>query len=80
MDTHWKFTIETAHEVALEYGYWMADARVTVDGEEVYGRGWTPFRSGMEARFVIDGKPCFMRVRWRFLRYETELWVDGKLY
>ncbi len=80
METHWNLELESAHEIILRYGYWMGDARITVDGGEVYRRGWSPLTSGMEARFVIDGKPCFLRVRWRFLRYETELWVDGKLY
>lgn len=80
MNMHWRFTSESPHEVALEYGYWMGGARVTLDGDEVFRRGWSPLTSGMEARFCVDDKPCFLRVRWRFLRYETELWVDGKLY
>ncbi len=80
MDTRWTLTLDKPHEIAMQYGYWLAAARVTVDGEEVYRRGWTPLKSGMEARFTLDGRPVLLRVRWRFLRYETELWVDGKLY
>jgi len=79
VESNWTFDLETTHQVALRYGFWSGAATVTVDGDEVFGRGWTPFRSGMEARFNIDRIPCFVRVRWRFLRYETELWMDGKL-
>ncbi len=76
---NWTFDVDKPHRVALDYGFWSGTARVALDGEEVFSRGWAPFKSGVEARFNIDELPCLLRVRWRFFRYETELWLDGKL-
>jgi len=79
MTKTWIVTLDgEKHVVELEHGYWSGKRVIKLDGQKVdESRKW--FDTGTEHRFKINEHQCILRILYRTLHYDYELYVDGHL-
>jgi hypothetical protein len=76
----WNVKLDTPHTVRVEHSSAISEkVVVTLDGKEIYRRNGKFWDTGMEHRFLLDGKPCILRILYRTLSYDCELWADARL-